>query len=491
MLKLVNTAARFLLNQEFRLPFDGKTSALRAAGCHRVGRGQLFQIFCSVLIPVVLCPALTKPVAFAEAKRVVDKTTGRTSFARSEPAVCSNDRCTGKLSFVVELPSDFGHRGVHYGLSETAIRYHSSDVQVFNADPTETSDQLRSQFVRHVLTYVGASFVQPLELCSRLLPVLPSFVSTRQLFVQHPLTLFYLTQRSRCFDTFSGRKNGKVYDAQIYSDSCLGFTAVGIRPAGFVDLDLYRYIPVPCVLREACRKDVARKAQRLPGSNPSNLWHFDSECVKLYCSSLNAKSRFCPLFTFETRVTGLFSDFYAPKKVLKSVVQILQSAIGYRPGKFFEPKQVASFARINFAINALPVGLAARFIYLLPAIQTEIVNKTRRTSKPFQLRHLHVVRVEPNPLSQNHLAFIAFRTIRRRISDIDTSLRLASSRSHAKSGGSKDSLILGIRCSFFGAGMVESIATPNDYVKRQLDGCLVNKGYTVENTSELKFRRKG
>jgi hypothetical protein len=89
MLTEVNIAARFLPNREFHRRHRS-ASAPRTASCRRMGCGHLSQVFCCILVAIMLGTTLAAPWALTFHPPSAATTVLALAFARARPTLhCS------------------------------------------------------------------------------------------------------------------------------------------------------------------------------------------------------------------------------------------------------------------------------------------------------------------------------------------------------------------------------------------------------------------
>lgn len=486
--------ARFLPMKKFCFGPKIQARASLTAGCHRLGGGHSFEIFCGVFIAIVggaACVAC--PTTFAEYEIGVNDVAGRANLAARKPTVSDDDYTSSKWSFVVELPLDFRHCCVQHGLGKSSTG-HSSDVQVLDADPPEPLHETRRELVRQVLADVGDSLMQSSEFHLGFLPVLTSFGSPSQLLVDLAQLRFVPAQDTGRFDLLSVGEHGEIDDSSIDSHYGLGFAAVGVGPSGFIDFDLNRDVPVFCTLGESSRKNLAGEAKRLAHPHPTELGDLDLASLEFEGSSFNGKRRRGPLLRLEPRVATLRpAELRAAEEVRKSVTKVSECVVRNCPRKRDQPWKLGLFPRVEFGVEFAPVGLLAALVQRLPASESPVENEPSCSSASLQPRRLDVVWIEPDAVGKNdHVLVdcISRSMASRTTAATEMSRRRASSRSQVSMGGVN---CISCRTSFSllrGIGTGVKVQYGNVPVKVQPQQLLVNNQEDVEIIGEPVVRLK-
>jgi len=128
-----------------------------------------------------------------------------------------------------------------------------------------------------------------------------------------------------------------------------------------------------------------------------------------------------------------------------------------------------------------------------PAAQPPVEGAAGCASTTIKERRLNVVRIEADALAEDdHFAGLSInsRTASRTTAAIESSLRFASKRSHANSGGSNWMVSGTTRNRFFGGGMDVNVAPPEHHVKMQLGGFLVDSQQTSRIIGEREVRQR-
>jgi len=326
------------------------------------------------------------------------------------------------------------------------------------------------------------------QLCSGLRPVLSSFGSSRQLLVEHPEPSFMSTQSSWCLDPLSRGEDSEVLNSTIDPNHCLSFAAVGIGPLGFIDFDLDGEVPVTGTLREASRENLARKSQLLSGTNPAKFRKFDSLVIESEGAPFDGEGWLVPLLALESRVADLTGALlHSTEEVGECRAEVGESLVGHGPRQLNHPRKLDALDGIQFPIEINPGWLFTGIVLSLPAVEAPVERSARCTRTPLEKRRLDVVEVEADALAEDQTP-ISLRSRRRMISLIETSSRFASSRSHARSGGSRWMSSRWTLTRFRGLTMPENVHDTRHGVKWQPRRSLVNSRNRYEILGELKVR---
>ena len=259
---------------------------------------------------------------------------------------------------------------------------------------------------------------------------------------------------------------------------------------GVSDFNLDRDIPVARFLREASGENLAWESHILPGTDPAQLGNLDLATVKLEGFTLDGEGRVRSFLALEPGVADFAGSLLnATEEVGEGGPKVRQRLVDDSPRQLGHPRELNGFDGVQLPVELNPGWSIPGFILGLPQAQSPVERKAGRACATVEKRGLHVIGVNPDALAENH-APISLRTRRRSSSEIDTSRRFASSRSHARSGGSKWTLMPWTGCLFFGAAMYINIARLNIEVKYQFDGVLVNSHQPVVIIDEQKVRRR-
>lgn len=398
MLMLVNTAARFLPRREFHSSSRSRGArASLAAGCNRVGLGQIFQVLSGVLVTIMFCSTgITGPATFSQNEIFVNNATTRTGPARRVPTVRENNITARQSSFVNKLSADFAHGSIHDRFGESPVLRHPLYVQVLETDPTKLPDHVSGQLVDCVVTNTSHAGVELLDLRLRLLVVFTTSSTPRQFLIESAKPFFQLSKNTGSGDTAAVRDHGEVYDSEIYPTYCLGFAAMWIDP-GVVNLDLNRNIPMSCSFREFSRQDLAGETELLPQSNPAKFGYSKTSSDKNKRTPFNGKRLFGPPLLLELWVSRLLPCFDPSEEVVERLAEIFESSVRYTPGKFPHPRR---FGGIQHLVEDQPGRLFACFVKLLPGVESPIVSVARSSGTPAHPGCLDVVQVQAYPVRE-------------------------------------------------------------------------------------------
>lgn len=477
MLTEVNTEARFLPNRKFRFTPKSGTRASRTAGCNRIGCGHVLQVFCGILISVMLGSAgIACPCALTELKILVDDTAGGTSLTRWKPTVSYDNRTVSEWCLVAKLPTDFRHCRVRNGLGKSDTG-HSLDTQVFDPDPSEVIHQASREFVRHISADISNPLVQMSKFCLCLAPVLASLRSPRQLFVESPQPGFVSPKRAWRFDSPSIGQDGKIDDSAIHPNYCLGFAAMRIRPSRFVYFNLNRDVPMVCMLDKSSGKNLSWESENFAHSYPSEFWNAYLAAIEAEFTGVNGKTLTTSLFLFELGIARFFPNLHSSEEMIEGVAEIGQCCVGDFPREFAQPRKFVKLLGIQLGVEFLPRWLLAGGVKFLPSGETPIVSKTGRARTAGQPCCLGVIRIEPDSMRKDGHE-IRLSTIKSRITwDIEQRRRLASASIHAFNSGSRWTVTARRLVFFFMPVEYHHVA---GIVKIQIRGCLVNGYQTAE-----------
>ena len=431
-----------------------------------MGCGHLLQVDRGVHVAVMLCPAApASPATVAEVKICVSGTAGGACLARWVEPISQRDVAAGQGGLVHELVPDLGHCSIKHRLGKPAPG-HSFHTQIFNSDPPKVMHQPSREVVRHVLSNVSDMLVQATQLDLRLPPVGPSPCASRELFVEHAQLGLVLPQRTRCSNPSTVTQDSEVNDSEVYSHRGLGFTGVRVGPR-LVDLDRQGDAPASDALGEPGGEDLAWETKGLKHADPAEFGQLDLSAVESEPPGLDGKAFAALSALFEPWIAGLVTLLDPAEEVGECRSEISECVVGYRPREFAQPSKVSFLAGVELGVDALPTRLTPTLIYLLPASHPVVPCAPGSTSAPLEKRSLDVVGIKPDALAE-YQAPISLRSMRRTISPMDTSRRLASSRSHASNGGSRWISRRRTFMRFFGGGMGGTVAAGMSAVNSQL-----------------------
>jgi len=127
---------------------------------HRVSLGHIY-VLCCVLISVVMGRALWAiPFTNPERQLFIDVPTLGAHFTGREESVNNLQRLPVSLALVGQLASEHSEPDIGDCASETVVSQHAPDIQVFNSNHIESSDEISGEFVKSVRPLVGNVLMQ-------------------------------------------------------------------------------------------------------------------------------------------------------------------------------------------------------------------------------------------------------------------------------------------------------------------------------------------
>lgn len=367
-----------------------------SGGSRRSCLRKLKDIFCRVLVAVVMCSALHAiELPHVERHRLVDVPARRTPLGRREEAVGNADFFSIPACLVFKHPAKLAEAGACDVLGELPVSDHPAHVQILDGDHIELADESRRELIERVLTAV-----RDVRLMSRHLHLLrPPAVASLDATGENPLQLSeldrVLRRVSRVGDSFPRTQRRQSRDSQVDPDLP---ARLGERVLGLVEAKRHEILPVAVLGNRHCGWSARELAAPLDvkatdfGNCEVAVARIPFERIGSVLGGLLA------VFGAETRIFGSLGEEVGERRL-----QMPQCLLLRRAGRLAQPRElgVLSVFRPRRAARAV-VYRSARLEAVGAQPEREIEGMPRTAELPRQLPRLAVCWVETECLPCLH-----------------------------------------------------------------------------------------
>lgn len=173
-------------------------------------------IFCSVLVSVVLClAAWASPVAHVEGKTLDDVAASGACFAARVESIYLYEFSTIPGALVREEGQKHVPSGVRDNSGEAVVADHPGDVQILDYDHLVLANESSGKLVHLVAATVGHLGVETSELDASFVPVAASFLFAGKRTGEAPLALHLSGVVPKVGDLLAGGERGQGGDTEV------------------------------------------------------------------------------------------------------------------------------------------------------------------------------------------------------------------------------------------------------------------------------------
>jgi hypothetical protein len=332
-------------------------------------------------------------------QRFLDRCSTAAAFLAGACWIDSDNLDTGTFSLAFEDANEAAPGSITDRASQPVIPDHPSDVQAFHRDDSEAAHKIERYFVVVIAPLFTNAEVDTSQLSDSLFPVFPATPFSTDRSGSATQRRERRLQVSRIFNMFTVVCCQERFEADVNATRWFG---------ALFDFNISKVagkdgIPLSSVFLERDSLDASFNLSMLLYANCSYMLNAEFFIDELDAVTIGRElDGVEPATSFEPRVSGFFTSFDAPKKILEGFVETAHRGLG--TGEV-EPFEVG----IDVALFLVPgrlLGVLDRARFLLPSIfslpQADVIQTPMRLDHSLQFSKLVSIRKDSEFVGTTH-----------------------------------------------------------------------------------------